>query len=336
MRNITLLGLFALATLAGCAAPSSDSDSDGAGSPSDTATGTEDVVGITDLAILEKSLGLKLATAQRPGDANALRGGSCYRALISEGPGYPTYEFRRYENGAAFWAKKGSGPNSGDRRPVLCVDVHTPDFGGGAVSLSGVALDAALRYDLGKVTGQDSGMQKTYFSFERGGLLFSNYDVEDKERVASVQKRPHELPFHQASTIGGRLMTVNINDVTVDVMFDGVSKKTVSLSGDVAYFIYRHAWRKAEDTGRFTVSEDAIGTFKKKAAMMGDGPGYAETYEFARGKVSFSRMGEQDNSTTESISFAPLASPQDRVPPAECTRSIPENAAPPFYSCTGL
>lgn len=321
--------LASLASLAGCAAPSRDQPSSG-----DEASDTQDVVGITDLAVLERSLGLVPATAQNRAEVT---GGACYAALIASGPGYPVFEFRRYANGAAFWAKKGSGFNSGDQRPVLCVDLAGPN---GGISLSGVALDAVIRYDLGKFVGQDSGMQKTHLMFERGNLHFSNYDVTEQERFASVQRRPHEQPFANASTIEGRLREVDIAGVTVKAMFDGTRARSITMDGDVAYFIYRHAWRKGEETGRFTVADDAIGKFKKTAEVMGDGPGYAETWSFARGNVVFSKMGEYPEqgpgSTVDEISFRPTNAAPGQPPAAECSRRTIDEQPTPGYECTGL
>ncbi len=329
----TTIGLAAilagLASLAGCAAPSGDEPAGG-----DEASDSQDVVGITDLAVLERSLGLTPATAQNRGNVES---GACYAALIASGPGYPVFEFRRYANGAAFWAKKGSGYNSGDQRPVLCVDVAGPN---GGVSLSGVALDAVIRYDLGKLVGQDSGMQKTHLVFEHGNLHFSNYDVTEQERLASVQRRPHELPFANASTIEGRLRSVDIDGVTVKAMFDGTSTRSITMDGDVAYFIYRHAWRKGEETGRFTVADDAIGKFVKTAEVMGDGPGYAETWSFARGSVVYSKMGEfpeqGPGSTVDEISFRPTNAAPGQPPAAECSRRTIDEQPSPGYECTGL
>lgn len=339
MHKIIGLGLVtALTALAGCAAPTAEA------SPGDEATGSDDVVGITDLQTLERNFGLKLATAQNRGSDEALKSGACYGALIANGTGYPEFEFRRYVNGAAFWAKKGSGFNSGDERPVLCLDLHGPDHG---VSLSGVALDAAIRYDLGKFKGSDAGMQKVHYEFERGAIHFSNYDVTDRERAESVQRRPHEQPFEHASTIAGRLSSITINGVTADIMFDGVSTRDVEINADTAYFVYRYAWRKSEDTGRFTIAGDAVGSFSKNVRMVGDGPGYAETWSFARGEIVYSKFGDYSDEnagrTIEEISFRAANAPEGTVPAAECSRTTPDPTgeneppmAPPSFGCTGI
>ncbi|MFO0738888.1 MAG: hypothetical protein U0270_23515 [Labilithrix sp.] len=332
MRKLSLglpvAGLFTAMALAGCAADAPREDS---------ATGAQDVVGITDLSPLERTLGLELATPQNPGSVEALRSGECYRALIASPTSYTTFEFRRYSNGAAFWAKKGSGYNSGDQRPVLCVDLSRPD---GTVSLSGAALDAVLRYDFGKLVGQDSGMQKTHFVFERGVVHLSRYDVSEAERFDSVNKRPHEQPFEHASTISGRLSSLTIKDVTTDVMFDGVHVRDMEMNGDVAHLIYRYAWRKGEDTGRFTLGEDAVGAFSRRATMAGDGPGYAETYSFARGEVLYSQVGEilreGEGKTTETIELRLPSTPPDHAPLADCTRTTSEAEPAPAFGCTGI
>lgn len=331
MRNAHFFGLLTAVTLlasVGCAAPTESEDD---------ATIAAEIVGTTDLTTLESKLGLTVATAQNPGDLGALRAGGCYRALIGGG-GSREFEFRRYVHGAAFFRKMGSGVNTGRERPVLCLDINPPES---ALSLSGVGLDAVLRYDLGKITGQDAGMQKAHIVFQRGMLEFSNYDVTDAERVDSVKKRPHELPFEHASTIAGRLLQVAVKGVAVSsAMNGGTSRQEISIDGQAAYFLYRAAWRKSEDTGRFSVALDAVGAFKKTARLEGDGPGSMSTWQFTNGDVSYSAVGNFDGraapSSDEDLSLRAPGAMRDRAPVAQCVRSAPVDAPPPPFRCTGI
>lgn len=327
MNKLAWIGLFSVSSLVGCAAATPNEES---------ATGSSDVVGITDIATLEQSLGLQRTTPGNPGDTAALQAGACYQALIATPSWSATYEFRRYVNGAAFWAKLGSGYNSGDQRPVMCVDMHRPD---GAMSLSGVALDAVLRYDLGGFKGSDSGMQKTHLEFERGAILLSNYDVTDQERIASVQKRPHELPFENASTISGRVMSIRVNGVNVNHLFGKPSIEDNEIEGSVAQLVYRYAWHKNEETGRFSLAEDAVGAFRRTATTGGDGGASSSSWDFARG-VAFLNAQWTDRGDTSGVEETlrlqkPAATPM-QAPLAECVRTTAENQPPPSFGCTGI
>ena len=93
MNKLAWIGLFSVSSLVGCAAATPNEES---------ATGSSDVVGITDIATLEQSLGLQRTTPGNPGDTAALQAGACYQALIATPSWSATYEFRRYVNGAAF------------------------------------------------------------------------------------------------------------------------------------------------------------------------------------------------------------------------------------------
>lgn len=328
MNKFAWIGLLSVTSLAGCAATPHE----------EAASGSADIVGITDLSTLEQNLDLQRATPANPGDTAALQAGECYRALIATPSWQATYEFRRYANGAAFWAKLGSGYNSGDQRPVICVDLHRAE---GSVSLSGAALDAVLRYDFGSFKGSDSGMGKTYLEFDRGAVLLSHYDVTDQERTASVQKRPHELPFENASTISGRILSLRIKNVKVEHMFGGEPGiEEMEMSGSVAQFIYRYAWHKNEETGRFTLAEDAIGGFTHTASDGADAGSAASSYIFARGIVTQSTQAnfESQNAVTtdEQIGLSPPDPVPNRAPLAECVRTTAQNQAPPAFGCTGL
>lgn len=323
MKSIVTIaaGLAATIALAGCSASSSSEE--------DPSASGDEVVGITDITTLERAFGLVAATQQSPGSTTALQAGACYRALASSG--YPEFEFRRYANGAAFFSKKGSGVNSGDYRPILCLDTHAGNTVSG--SYGGVVLDAILRYDLGKLTSSDG----KHLAFERGAIDLE--PMADADRLAAAAKRPHEVSLEQAPSIGGSLKKITLKGVMTDVMFDGRHPMDLTVDGPTAFFFYRYAWRKAEDTGRFRIAEDALGPFKKTGELFGDGPASGQTLHFAR-LDGFAGMYAEETGDTygtqEVLQLRAPNAPQDRAPSAECMRRYGENQAPGAFSCTGI
>lgn len=318
--------------IVGCAAPVDEAPT----APAD------EVIGITDLATLEAKLDLRKATAAAPGSARAFEAGACYKALLGTNRGYPAYEARRYANGAAFFAKKGSGPNSSDTRPVLCVDFHQDDVA--LESLSGVSLDAILRLDLGKRQGsaRNTSTGDAVFSFERGVMHFKG--LPERDRLLAVTKRPHELDTGLAPSITGSLEKITLKGVEVSSFFlERPEIRDVDMRGELAFLLYRYAWRKGENSGRFTIASDAVGVFQRKADIFGDGGGYSETWRFAHGNggyTTFSDLGADvdEPGYTESVSFwrGELDWKNGRVPLAECTREGVGERAPSPYRCTGL
>lgn len=330
-RRIATTTLAALATAfaVGCAAENAD----------ETAATEGEVVGVTDLALLEQAFDLVPASAQRPSSDAALRAGKCYGALVENGPGWPEFEFRRYANGAAFFAKRGSGYNSGDKRPVLCVDLHQ-----GAVAthaFGGVVLDAILRYDLGRMQGGGENLTTgdAVWQFQRGVLHLKG--LPEAERIAAAQKRPHELDLEKAPSVSGSLEKITLKNVRVSNMYvEEPMMRDVELEGSTAFFTYRYAWRRAENTGVFTVARDAVGVFKGEAEIFGDGPGYGSTFHFTRGDAFrggyYEMLEDGEGALLENISFGPPNRPADRAPLAECSRRTPDGAETPPFSCTGI
>jgi hypothetical protein len=156
-----------------------------------------------------------------------------------------------------------------------------------------------------------------------------------------VKKRPHELALERAPSIGGSLQKIVLSGVKVSNMYDPAPQtRAIDLGGPTAFFAYRFAWRRAENTGRFTIAEDALGTFRRTAESFGDGPGYADVFHFTRMNVSFGGVYEQhddgDAFLHEGMHLAPPAHPNDRAPLAECVRDVRDGQAAPPYKCTGL
>ncbi len=320
-----------ITTLGACAAPTEG----------DAAQAADEIVGITDIAALEAALDLRATTAQAPGSETALKGGDCYKALIATGTGYPGFEFRRYQNGAAFFSQKGSGANSGDARPILCVDFHQDNLP--LYSLGGVSLDAVLRLDLGKKqsVAENSATGDSVWQFERGTMSFRG--MPEGRRFDSARKRPHELRFDDAPSITGSLEKIKLKAVKVSSLYlERPELRDQEMRGELAFLLYRYAWRKAENSGNFKISTDAVGVFTHEAEIMGDGGGYAETWRFSRGNGGYGSsydMGDDvDPKLHETLSFwrGEIDWRNGRVPLAECNRDAPQEGAPPPYACTGL
>lgn len=328
--SFTLLSFLALAAV-GCAA--NPTDDDAVKAPDD------EVVGIGDFAKVASALGLVNGAA----NATALRAGDCYKALKAT-PSYPEFEFRAYANGAIFWTKKDSGTNSGDARPILCVDMHQ---GNAALrSLSGVALDAVFRYDLGKPLGGD---KPGVVPFERGTLHFTT--LPEAERFDAAKKRPHELDFAKPASISGALDKIALKSVTVSSIYQEQDEvRDFEMKGATAFLVFRYAWRKGEDRGAFSVATDSVGNFKKTLEAFGDGPAYGETWQFEKGDAMYGMyFDEGRNVTAETVSWNRRPATKPTAPPtapplAECTREhpylqdVPEEKQPPptAFRCTGI
>lgn len=301
-------------------------------SAADDATASDDVVGLEDLGKLEQTLGLERGeTAITDG---ALRAGACFRALIENRDGH---EFRRYTNGAAYFAKKGWSVNSGDSRPVVCVDLFQGESE--MRSLSGVVLDAIFRYDLGRITrseilGTDSSRGRFLWAFERGEMMFEA--STDDEKAITVRKRPHELDFATAPSISGRLLSLRLPAVDISYFQSpATAVEQVSVSGATAFLAYRYAHRGAEQSQVFDLASDPVGLFSKKAKKLGDGGVRATFLTFGHGGLWASEE-YGGNMKTERISWHAPGATSERPPLAECTRDIVSGELPQAFACTGL
>lgn len=288
-----------LVVLAGCSSAAS----------SDPPSAASDIVGVDDLGTLERTFGfVKPGGAVPTADVTQ---GACYRALID---GQEGFEFRRYANGAAYFAKLGAGVNSGDHRPVVCVDVLGDRYR--AISLSGVALDAVFRYDLGTFQGADAGMMHLNVTFERGAMRFFVGYPQD-ELLPRARMRPHELDFGRAQSILGDLDEIRVSDVDVFESGKGSDKGDYRISGAAANLAFRYAWRKSEDLGIFTQPTDSTGLFSKSAVILESG----SHCTFQGGEL----LQEDDRLAFETR----MNGPSD-APAAECERKDDG------WTCTGL
>ena len=119
---LLVLGL-AASTVACSASPSTN----------ETESNDSDITGVTDLTEMESALGLtkdyKKPDGQWSRGDDKLKAGECYQQLMN-GPDAANYIFRRYSNGASFFKKLNAGAESGDERPVICVDVEFQKWNG--------------------------------------------------------------------------------------------------------------------------------------------------------------------------------------------------------------
>ena len=325
IRNV-VLGLSASALVA-CG---------GGADASDGSEATADaIVGVTDLASLESTLGLVLDTTTPSGTPFK---GACYDALKTDATaandkGSPRWEFRRYAGGSTAWfAVKGSGLDSADHRPVVCLDIQTPTM---RASLSGVVLDAVLRYGLGRLRSTVNGT----LVFDSGTVKFRACGVATSYVARAT---PLGVPVNLAPSIGGCLDEIELDGVSITSVYSpgGPTTGTLSIEGATAYAVYRYAYASSRGTQRFSVASDAVGKFLHKADSFGDGPSSGSTWHFSRADAADASSwgvatGASDSSTYESIQLtAPGAAPSNAF--ASCSRDVPDGQTAPDYQCSGM
>lgn len=290
-----------------------------------------DVVGATDASLLERSLDLRAATAPIP--PSVLEAGACFKALMKTAP--EKYSLRSYTaGGQAGFTSAAAVSLRGSAQPMLCVDLYAGESFHGA--LSGLALDAIARYELGRLQGDVGEPGARTFRFERGALTFE-LAASDAEKAASVQKRPHELPAAKAMTIAGALRSIDLPDVQVDTFYDGVKSMAIPMEGAVAGTIYAYAWRRAKERGTFSMATDAVGTFKRTGEWFGDGPGMSKTWHFTHAQAQLAAFGEDLGADAWSMNERIAIGESDHSRPlAECSRRWKDGSAVPAFACTGL
>lgn len=166
MNGIKLMKLgvvvFGAAALCACGGASRDE------SPAES----EDAISIKQIDYVAESLGLgKIDWSRSRGDDKLKAHGTCYdwymRQEIDGDPndGNTINNFRRYTGGAVFFANRGS-----DTRRIKCVDIDVMIEGEyfETVPLAGAALDAAVRFDLGRLVFSDAAMGGQHgYTFEK-------------------------------------------------------------------------------------------------------------------------------------------------------------------------
>lgn len=263
----------ACAALAGCSAEAAD---DGREPEADV----QDVVGITDLGLIEKTFGLKLDKKVNGAWSRDVTKGSCYAAYVT---GDKPAEYRRYANGAAFFAPNAQyTKDQGHQRPVLCVDLDEAGF-----SLDGLGLDIAFRFGLGKAIGTDSAMGgEGGFMFERGWIhtrYTGSMSGPSAADVAAVRGAPTAKLIERPMFLGGYVLDVTVTGASVyEPMGGGTTTRDLQLSGSLAATAYAAAY--AQSGAAFALSRDPLGVLsgmredgkidQLRAEHGGDGPGW--------------------------------------------------------------
>lgn len=290
-----------------------------------------DVVGAADAGSFERSFDLRGASA--PLAPSVLESGACYRALAAAPDKY-SVRFYSSAGGAGGITSAAAFMPVGGAQPVACLDLHA----GGRfhAAFSGVALDAIARYDLGRFQSDYDGPGAHAFAFERG-IMIIDLGSPEAEKTASLQKAPNELVPEKAMTIAGSLRSIDLLDVHVDTFYDGVKSMELPMEGAVAATVYGYAWRRAKESGSFSMATDPVGTFTRTGEWFGDGPGMAKTWHFTRGQAQLAVFGQelegQGWATNERIA---VGEPHNGRTNAECKRRWTDEGAVPGFSCTGL
>lgn len=235
MKTNLWLGVVAVSILAlvGCAGTENDDANDD--------SSEEDVTGVKDFRALESELGLVKDVANKHGqwqrpDAR-VKSGTCYQRTVGKAPA--DFELRRYSSATAFFHKLTTKPDTetGDARPVVCMDVDARDISGkiGSAYVNRFELDMLMRYHLGRPGAEQGGAGTSYVDYERGAL-----SIDDGQGLADAPTVP--------IVRGGRLASIR-------------TKSGGEVDGVLARVVYAFAWRNAKANDVFTLGSDPVGTF---------------------------------------------------------------------------
>lgn len=278
MNRIHASAAFALLCfVAGCSQSTPDADSSG--------EGESDVVGVEDLGLLEGELGLVKDQKKADGtwgrsDAR-LQAGGCWQKAHEQNP---QWELRRYVNGAAFFPPRTGEPGMGDSRALTCVDI---DIDVGVQSLDGVALDAVMRFHLGKPTGLNPGMMHVALTFEHGMLYGQRIDAfcgtHDLSGGEGPMGTPPEVEGNRASSeCWQEQLPRDVCDVRAEKACEAAAKKDVEtprvsrpsylgvyvwqltagadqMSAVIPMLAERWARKKAKSADVFNMAQDPLG-----------------------------------------------------------------------------
>lgn len=329
MLSISKISLLStILTLVACAANSSDPASE-----------SEDVVGLTDLTQMEQEFGLvkdQKINGQWTRSDEKLKAGACYN---------PDLEVRRYTKGAAFFAKKGTAPGTGDKRAVMCVDFDGEER---PISLYGFGLDLAVRAHLGAPLRYEGATGHVFLTFERG-----NMEVGDPGHYCGLRLDPTTRPgpndpaleagndAYAACRQGGGTdetcystgMRACENFVRADAAAESldrpgydqnyvyeVNRGAPGAPGPTAallMLVYKYAGKQAVRTDSYSIKDDPIGLVKT----------------WANDHVVFERAEARRvaTATEEKLTL----SGGGKVL-AECTRSVDGSGPKSAFRCSGL
>lgn len=274
------------ATTLGCQADSDPAQDE------DSAAAADEVVGVTDLALVEKTFGL---TADRKVNGQWSRNvaqGACHAAHAADA----TVQFRRYANGAAFFhAEDATSRDRGRERPVICVDLDSPKL-----SLDAVALDAIFRFDLGRPTALETITPgEIAIKLQRGQLHVlptGSPKGPTKAQVDALRGKQGASLVQSPLYIGGRLVDVKVTTATRHFpMSGGQDDGEVTISGSLAAFAYASAFAKSGTA--FSLTRDPLGALsviggsntsapKLRVEAAGDGPGWWQGLYFPIATIS--------------------------------------------------
>lgn len=239
-----------------------------ASSTSEPAANDSDLTGVTDLTDMEAALGLQKDWQQADGTwyrgNDKLEAGACYKKLIA-GPDGASYQFRRYSTGASFFKKLDAGAESGDERPVLCVDIDIERWEGSksyreTMALNDFEIDSVIRYRLGTPKGSDGAAGSIYNTFEGGAVHYIN---------ATCYGEGSTFTFDPTSE--GEIS----RSCLAGAMFPGSNGE---VGGAGLLTVYQYARLKAHETNRFSYDADAVGRFIRVKGQW-DSPDQVVEYE---------------------------------------------------------
>jgi hypothetical protein len=206
---------------------------------SETDDSEDAVTGVTDLTELEAAFHLQKDTKDAQGNwsrgPGKLKGGPCYKKLVGSAGG-ANFEFRRYSEGAAFFRKGNTGAASGEKRPILCVDIDT-DWGNGAtLEVSELEIDAAIRYRLGRPSGSEGAAGSTYQGFQYGYFRYRNAYCNG---------------FDPATKKGLEMECLG------EVSFPG----SANAAPESVLLAYQYAWKVGKGSNVYSFQDDPVGRY---------------------------------------------------------------------------
>jgi hypothetical protein len=205
-----------------------------------------------------------------------LKAGPCYQKLMT-GAAATQYEFRRYSEGAAFFKKENTGFATGSDRPLLCLDVDawyddgTQNGVNTTYEVSGIELDAVLRYRLGRPTGGDGAAGTFYSEYQYG-------DVTTHGGYCPQEGFDATKPEALSTYCFGRISAPGLQNA----------------NGGLQIMVYQYANAHASQHARFSMADDAVGRFIR---MEGDYENQTLHFENIDAKATQGKNGQADQLT---------------------------------------
>jgi len=271
---------------------------------------------VMDLSELEQTLNLTKDSKDPNGNwyrgDDKLKAGPCYQKLMA-GADSASYELRRYGEGAAFFKKQGAGVASGSDRPILCLDVDawyddgTTKGVNQTLEVSGIELDAVLRYRIGRPTGGDGAAGTFYSEYQYGDVTtHGGYCPEGWDAA-----KPEGLSTY----CFGRIQAPGMNQG----------------DGGLQVLVYQYANKHAVSSNRYSMSSDPVGRFVR---MEGDYENQILHFEKIDAKLT-TKVSKSVNDPSGDI--LTLLS-KDGAVLAKCDRTSVSTNENDFFKveCTGL